>query len=101
MRNKQSDWVKPAIIAYVILVLGDMFLTWQQVSYAYQEGNPILRGLYRSVGDWAWLIACVVALIFAFALYLNRGRLIAHVILIIALLLEAWCFNTRFWSILN
>lgn len=89
--------IEAALISYVALLAGDMFLSWQQVSRPSQEGNPINSWLFSQIGGWTWLVAFIAGLILAAILWKYHEQLLAQVIIIIALLMQADCFSGRFW----
>ena len=81
--------MKEAIVAWFCIALADIGLTWGCLPEPGLEANPISRWFLLQLGDWAYLVFLVIAIITASLLWRFKSYFISRVLLILLLLFQS------------
>ena len=81
--------MKEAIVAWFCIALADIGLTWGYLPESSKEPNPISRWFLFQLGDWAYLVFLVTAVVTASLLWRFKSYFISRVLLILLLLFQS------------
>jgi len=81
--------MKEAIVAWFCIALADIGLAWDYLPEYSKEPNPIAKWFLLQLGDWAYLVFLVTAIITASLLWRFKSYFISRVLLILLLLFQS------------